>query len=150
MYVASSWRNEYQQSVVAALKDAGHDVYDFRNPTPGEHELSWREMDGWENWGAERIASVLRGTDGPISELAEANFQSNFQALERAEAVLCVMPCGRSAHAELGWAAGAGKRTAVLLLDDSEPELMWKVADDVLLSVASAVEWSGAVSAAGS
>lgn len=32
IYVASSWRNTYYPSVVSALRDAGHDVYDFRNP----------------------------------------------------------------------------------------------------------------------
>lgn len=29
VYVASSWRNEHQQSVVKALRNAGHDVYDY-------------------------------------------------------------------------------------------------------------------------
>lgn len=32
IYVASSWRNKYQPEVVAALRKAGHKVYDFRNP----------------------------------------------------------------------------------------------------------------------
>ena len=32
IYVASSWRNKYQPEVVAALRKAGHGVYDFRNP----------------------------------------------------------------------------------------------------------------------
>ena len=32
IYVASSWRNKYQPEVVAALRKAGHEVYDFRNP----------------------------------------------------------------------------------------------------------------------
>lgn len=29
IYVASSWRNPSQQTVVQALRGAGHDVYDF-------------------------------------------------------------------------------------------------------------------------
>ena len=32
IYVASSWRNERQPDVVQALRNAGHDVYDFRHP----------------------------------------------------------------------------------------------------------------------
>ena len=32
IYVASSWRNKYQPEVVTALRKAGHEVYDFRNP----------------------------------------------------------------------------------------------------------------------
>lgn len=31
IYVASSWRNTYYPEVVQALRDAGHEVYDFRN-----------------------------------------------------------------------------------------------------------------------
>lgn len=29
IYVASSWRNTYYPEVVQALRDAGHEVYDF-------------------------------------------------------------------------------------------------------------------------
>jgi hypothetical protein len=35
LYVASSWRNARQPEVVARLREAGHEVYDFRNPAPG-------------------------------------------------------------------------------------------------------------------
>lgn len=37
IYVASSWRNTYYPSVVSALREAGHDIYDFRNP-PKAHQ----------------------------------------------------------------------------------------------------------------
>lgn len=30
IYVASSWRNVFQQDVVGILRDLGHEVYDFR------------------------------------------------------------------------------------------------------------------------
>lgn len=36
-------------------------------------------------------------------------FQSNFDALTWANATVLVMPCGRSAHMELGWTIGQGK-----------------------------------------
>jgi len=39
-----------------------------------------------------------------------------------------VMPCGRSSHLELGYAVGQRKKT-VVLLSQSEPELMYKMAD---------------------
>ena len=32
IYVASSWRNEFYPEMVEALREADHDVYDFRNP----------------------------------------------------------------------------------------------------------------------
>lgn len=43
IYIASSWKNPYQQHVVTALRATGHDVYDFRNPTPGDHGFDWRQ-----------------------------------------------------------------------------------------------------------
>ena len=40
IYVASSWRNEYYPEVVEKLREAGHDVYDFRNPPSGDPVFS--------------------------------------------------------------------------------------------------------------
>jgi len=48
------------------------------------------------------------------------------QAMHWADAFVGVMPFGRSASLEMGWAAGAGKLT-LLLLADGEPELMVKM-----------------------
>ncbi len=39
IYVASSWRNVHYEGVVKALREAGHDVYDFRNPPSGDEGL---------------------------------------------------------------------------------------------------------------
>ena len=36
IYLASSWKNTDQPDLVEALRNAGHDVYDFRNPTPDD------------------------------------------------------------------------------------------------------------------
>lgn len=36
IYVASSWRNVFQQDVVGILRDLGHEVYDFKNPPHGK------------------------------------------------------------------------------------------------------------------
>ena len=36
IYVASSWRNTYYPQVVETLRQAGYEVYDFRNPPTGE------------------------------------------------------------------------------------------------------------------
>ena len=40
IYVASSWRNGYYPDVVDKLREAGHDVYDFRNP-PQRHDKEY-------------------------------------------------------------------------------------------------------------
>ena len=41
IYVASSWRNSDYPEVVEKLREAGHDVYDFRNPPSGDESFKW-------------------------------------------------------------------------------------------------------------
>lgn len=49
IYVASSWRCEWQPAVVAALREAGYEVYDFRNP-PGNTGFHWSSIDPHVWW----------------------------------------------------------------------------------------------------
>jgi hypothetical protein len=58
-----------------------------------------------------------------------------------ADAFVMVLPCGRSAHLELGWACGKGKRTIILALDYNEPELMYLEADAICLTVEEVDAW---------
>lgn len=136
IYVASSWRNDAAYpAVVVQLRRAGHDVYDFRNPRPGDFGFHWSEIDPtWESWDAGRFRQAL---EDPI---AVAGFASDFDAMRWAEAFVLVLPCGRSAHLEAGWAIGAGKPTAVLLAD-GEPELMYLLAGYLALTVAEVLSW---------
>jgi nucleoside 2-deoxyribosyltransferase len=129
VYVASSWRNQEQPSVVEALRQAGHEVYDFRNPAPGNKGFHWSEIDpDWQKWTSEQYRKAL---DHPV---AEDGFALDMQALVDCDAVVAVQPFGRSASLELGWACGAGKFT-VLLLATGEPELMVKMVDCVCLDL---------------
>ena len=123
MYVASSWRNLIQPDVVKMLVEAGHDVYDFRNPFQNGTGFHWSDIaSDWEDWSSEEVI------DGLEHPLASKGFKSDMDALDWAEALVMVMPCGRSSHLELGYAVGQRKKT-VVLLSQSEPELMYKMAD---------------------
>jgi len=129
VYVATSWRNPIQPEVVKALQDQGHDVYDFRNPAPGDNGFHWSEIDpNWKSWTPEQFAEAL---DHPI---AQAGFLTDMMALEKADACVLVMPCGRSAHLEMGYAIGTGKLT-IILSSDGEPELMYKMAGHFVHSI---------------
>ena len=44
IYVASSWRNEHYPEVVQRLREAGHEVYDFRNPPSGDEGFKWSSV----------------------------------------------------------------------------------------------------------
>lgn len=115
IYVASSWRNIYQPSVVDLCRKAGHEAYDFRNPGPGDNGFGWSEIDpAWKAWDFERYRKLL---DHPR---AQQGFNLDMGALRECDACLLVYPCGKSAHLELGWATGAGKRTALLVPEGIE------------------------------
>ena len=136
IYVASSWRNEQQPKVVSALRNAGHEVYDFRHAGPCNQGFHWSEIDAsWKDWTPWQFAHAL---DHP---LARDGFERDKTAIEESDAIVLVMPCGRSAHLELGYAIGLGKRSAILLAD-GEPELMYRAADELCCSLAQLLAWA--------
>lgn len=130
IYVASSWRNQYYKEVISSLREYGHDVYDFRNPPYGGSGFHWTDVD--KNaliWTFEEYAEGLH------HPLAERQFEADLKAMEQADVCVLVLPCGRSAHTEAGWMAGAGKRVIVYIPEMQEPELMYKLFDAVVDSV---------------
>lgn len=129
IYVASSWRNPHQPSVVAALRDAGHEVFDFRNPWKGYEAFRWSDIDpDWQDWEVDRYREGLR------HPVAEEKFSHDLEAMRWADTCVLVLPCGRSAHVEAGWFAGTGKRVVVYIPGKEEPELMYKLFDAVVSS----------------
>lgn len=122
IYVASSWRNEFYPEVIKRLEEKGHDVYDFRNPPHGGEGFHWTDVDpNAMKWTFEEFAEGLK------HPLAERQFNADIFAMEWADTCVLVLPCGRSAHTEAGWMAGAGKRVIVYIPEMQEPELMYKL-----------------------
>ena len=122
VYVASSWRNTFQPEVVRALREDGHEVYDFKD-ADGFH---WTEVDGgWMEW----IHDIPRYIKGLLHPCAERGFNRDMTALRNCDACVYVMPCGVSASWEAGWAKGAGKVVHVYVPGLREPDLMVKMAD---------------------
>jgi len=119
IYVASSWKNMIQPRVVDALRAAGHEVYDFKNP-PGGTGFSWKEVGGPD--GHKPTVPEYRAM--LAHPRACQGYLSDFRAMEWADTCVLVLPCGRSAHLEGGWFAGARKRLIILTQDHEEPELM--------------------------
>jgi len=127
IYVASSWRNQYYPEVVKRLREEGHQVYDFRNPPHGGTGFHWTDVDeNAPNWTFEQYVEGLH------HPLAERQFEADLMALQQADTCVLVLPCGRSAHTEAGWMAGAKKRVIVYIPEMVELELMYKLFDDVV------------------
>lgn len=131
IYVASSWKNPRQPEVVEALRTAGHEVYDFRNPGDGRPGFGWGQVDSsWREWSPREFRAALQ------HPVAAHGFERDMRALRNADATVMVLPCGKSAHLELGFAAGVGQRTLILCdADLQDPELMYLMSSDICLSI---------------
>lgn len=130
IYVASSWRNKRQPVVVSALRKRGHDVYDFR---VAGASFNWREV----ATRTQLIDPVAFRDEVLTLDGVGAAFQMDMNALRASDATVLVLPCGRSAHLELGYAVASGQKTIVYLDTPlSEPEIMYLAADNVCVTLA--------------
>lgn len=135
IYVASSWRNEYYPEVVAKLREAGHDVYDFRNPPSGDPGFKWSNVSAdYMEWSPAQYRDMLKHPK------AERQFHNDIGAMEACDTCVLVLPCGRSAHTEAGWFAGRGCKTIAYIPEKQEPELMYKLFDMVCCTMDELIE----------
>lgn len=132
IYVASSWRNEHQPSVVRALRAIGHDVYDFRNPAIGEHGFSWSKISiDWKTWTPKEYVDKV--IDHPISV---ASFKYDMDALDWCDICVLLLPCGNSSHLEAGYAKGKNKKLYIVLSKyEFVPDLMYRMADGIMENI---------------
>ena len=131
IYVASSWRNPRHDEAVKALREAGHKVYDYRGQDP---KFAWEQIDPeYAKWDAPAYLNALH------SRTAQEAFWRDFDALQSADAVIGIEPLGVSSALELGWAAGAGKQTFLLVGEEVKPELMSKMVTFRVRSIQEAV-----------
>ena len=130
IYVASSWRNEFYPEVVAKLREAGHEVYDFRNPPSGDAGFKWSAVSpDYMEWTPSQYRDMLGHPK------AVRQFHNDIMAMQACDTCVLVLPCGRSAHTEAGWFAGRGKRTIAYIPEKQEPELMYKLFSAVCCSM---------------
>jgi len=134
IYVASSWKNDFQPAVVYELRQLGHEVYDFKD-SEGFH---WSEVDpNWKQWPDE-VNKYITGLDHPC---AKRGFKRDMDALKNCDVCIMVMPCGPSASMELGYAVGSGKPTAIYVPVIREPDLMVKMAQLVTEEWPDIIQW---------
>jgi hypothetical protein len=134
LYVASSWRNEHQPGVVRLLRNLNYQVYDYRHPCAGDDGFAWSEIDkDWRNWNPQQFSDAL------LSPISFRGFSFDFASMARAQACVLVLPSGRSAHLEAGYFVGQGKPLIVYMPEPVEPELMYLMANKIVLELAGLV-----------
>ena len=135
IYVASSWRNEFFPDVVKGLREAGHEIYDFRNPPSGDEGFKWSAISqDYMDWSPQTYREQLGHPK------AVRQFANDIEAMQSCDTCVLVLPCGRSAHTEAGWFAGSGKKVLVYIPVRQEPELMYKLFDGVCCTMEELLE----------
>jgi len=118
IYVASSWKNVLYPGIIHVLRKLGHEVYDFR-----KNGFNWDCIDSnWRQWTPDEYIAALK------HPRAIEGYQRDIEALKKCDCVVYVLPCGRSASWEFGYAMGQGKSGYVILLDNEKPDLMFSEA----------------------
>lgn len=128
IYLIGSLRNSAVPQVAAALRAEGHHVFD------DWHAAGAAADDEWQRYEKTRGRTYGEALDG---EAARHVFEFDLAQLLAADAAVLVAPAGRSAHMELGFMLGRGKKGYVLF--DQEPDrwdVMYKFASGVCFSVA--------------
>lgn len=140
IYVASSWRNSRYEGVLDCLVQWALPYYDWRD----EEGFHWSyvmegegHVDHWtEPVPAPQFVSALG------HERAQQGFERDMEHLRSASAVILLLPCGKSAHLEAGWAVGAGKPVAAYLPEPVQPELMYGMFDLVTYEIDVLMSWA--------
>ncbi len=127
VYVIGSLRNPFVQDVAQALRGPGIEVFDdwmAAGPRADDH---------WKEYEQHRGRSYVQALKGRAAQQVYNYDKSN---LDRADIAVLVLPAGKSGHLELGYMAGKGKPTYILL--DSKDD-RWDVMYNFATAAASSV-----------
>lgn len=143
IYISSSWKNRDRvRNMAISLRELGHDVYDFTDPTCRKvpeipPEMFPEEFDPAMHSYREYIQ---RG------EWREA-VTENKRAITEAELIVLLLPCGNDSHADWALGVGMGKDSVVIgqprkgerspvhiwadaILDDEDALIAWLAKDE--------------------
>jgi len=135
VYLIGSLKNPRIPDVAEALRNAGYEVVDDWY-APGPEADDWWQR--YEKRRGRNFREALRGLH------VQHVFEFDKYHLDRCDIAVLVMPAGKSAHLELGYAIGRGKHGFILL--DKEPErfdIMARFARDVVYTVDELLEALG-------
>ncbi len=105
IYVASSWKNGDDVKVIAAyLREKGHEVDCFADTSTGRYVFHYSEIESFEDLDAINFLYDRR---------SQKAFNEDKKWIDWSDCVLLVLPAGKSAHLEAGYAVGKGKHLII-------------------------------------
>jgi hypothetical protein len=123
IYLIGSLRNPAVPELAIELRQNGFDVFDDWYSAGERADDCWQ---AYENLRGRGYKDALKGFS------AQVIFHFDKIHLDRADAVVLLLPAGKSGHLELGYAIGSGKKGYILF--DKTPErydVMYNFATDV-------------------
>jgi len=106
VYIASSWKNAENVRLIAdLLRKNNVQVDDFTDDSRGRYVFSYLDLPEHDK---------INGIDFLTLDQAKRAFIEDKKMIDWADAVLLLLPCGRSAHLEAGYAVGMGKHLIIL------------------------------------
>lgn len=125
VYLIGSLRNPRVPELGRTMRRAGLDVFDDWHAAGPEADDHWQK---YEQAKGNNFVQALKGA------AAQHVFAFDCENLDASDAAVLVLPAGKSGHLELGYMAGKGKKTYILI--DSDPErfdVMYNFATGVFL-----------------
>ncbi|SFR15369.1 hypothetical protein [Desulfoscipio geothermicus] len=123
IYIASSWKNEeLVRAFAKMLRDAGLEVDDFTDDSRGRFVFHYSELGNLDELDAINFLE---------DERSQRAFQEDKKWLDWADAVVLILPAGKSAHLEAGYAKGCGKKLVIwqMSFPKGEFDVMYGFAD---------------------
>lgn len=129
IYVASSWDNQYHDTIVNVLMALGHDVFDYRRPTTNKKGFNWNQsMDA----KTLTVDEYIKSLNSPKSSKA---YTYDIKAMHWADTCVLIMPAGNSNHIIAGWMKGQAKKVYIIQFTITGFELMHLLFDGIITTV---------------
>jgi hypothetical protein len=122
VYLIGSLRNPKVPEIAQKLREHDLEVFDDWFAAGPEADDKWREYE------KSRGHSYLEALDGLA---ADHVFNFDKSHLDSSDAVVLVLPAGKSGHLELGYAIGTGKPGYILIDDPERWDVMYRFATKV-------------------
>lgn len=132
LYIIGSLRNPQIPVLANEIRELGIDEFSDWYAAGPEADDYWR---AYEQGRGKTYAEALSGY------AARHVFEFDKYHLDRCDAALLVYPAGKSAHLELGYMAGKGKPTFVLLDDPERWDVMLQFATKVFMDKEELMEY---------
>ncbi len=139
IYMASSWKMiDKVRELAQLLRDNGHEVDDFTDSSRGRYVFFFKDLPGYEDLNAITLLD---------HEPAVKAFVEDKKYIDWSEVVFLLLPSGKSAHLEAGYAVGSGKK--LIIFQESYPfgefDVMYGFADLITSDMKEALKFLSAI-----